>query len=139
MDVTVATQRARAIFDLGSGVSVVNWRTGRAIGLTPEDYPARRGSEIEGALGRTPSLPRFIAAHLYTGPVEWREEVLTIADLGIFDTLGLGDRPAALLGAPLFAQRDFVIDLAGRRLLVRTGARCRSGTCRRRARARVRS
>ena len=120
VDISIAGKSARAIFDLGSAVNIVNWQAADDVGLSLRDYPALRRAPVGGALDQTPSLPRFVAAHVATGPVEWREEVFSIADLAIFDTLALGDQPAALLGAPLFAQRDFVIDLAGRRLLVRT-------------------
>lgn len=120
VDLDIGGRPAQAILDLGSGVNVVNWQAAGDVGLTKGDYPGRRGAVITGALEKTPSLPRFIATRIATGPVQWQDEVFVIADLGIFETLALGDRGAALLGAPLFAQRDFVIDLAGRRLLVRT-------------------
>ncbi len=122
LTVTIEGQPARAVFDLGSGVNVVNWQVARRVGLSPEDYPVRFESAIDGALAKTPSLPRFVAGHIATGGVSWQEEIFSIADVDIFDTLAIGDQPAALLGAGLFAQRDFVIDFARERVLIRRGA-----------------
>jgi hypothetical protein len=44
--------------------------------------------------------------------------MFTVGDLEIFKAFMLSDSPAAILGAGLFTQRDFIIDFARSRLLV---------------------
>ncbi|MFK8014116.1 MAG: aspartyl protease family protein [Gammaproteobacteria bacterium] len=126
--VSIEGEEAKAVFDLGSGVNIVNWPAARRVGLSREHYAARRAASIDGVLAKTDALPRFIAGHIATDSVSWREEIFSIADVEIFTTLGLGERPAALLGAGLFAQRDFVLDFENDRVLIRRSAEVESLT-----------
>lgn len=120
LNISIEGQPVRAVFDLGSGVNMVNWRAARSVGLERGNYARASRATVGGILDETGVVPRFVAGRVNTGAVRWREEVFGIEDLTIFATLGLGDGPAALLGAGLFAQRDFVIDLARHRVLIRT-------------------
>jgi hypothetical protein len=54
-----------------------------------------------------------------TGRVRWQDEEFSIVELEVFDMLSRADTPCAILGAGLFTQRDFIIDFARNRLLVK--------------------
>jgi hypothetical protein len=106
-----------ALFDLGAGVSVLNTAAAEALRLAPI-RAAERG-EFAGALGSEVITARLGTQELTTGGVSWENESFLIADPEIFTTLDYADRPLAILGSGLFAQRDFIIDYARDRLLVR--------------------
>ena len=117
LEVEVAGQRIPAVFDLGSGLNVINWAAARSLGIDPVNL--RDGDLLSGVIESAPVVARFRIAEVTTGRVLWRDENFTIADLEIFTTLMRDATPFALLGAGLFVQRDFVIDFARDRLLVK--------------------
>ncbi|MFK7885278.1 MAG: retropepsin-like aspartic protease [Gammaproteobacteria bacterium] len=120
LPVDIEGHKANAIFDLGSGNNVVNWQVARSAGLSVGDFPRQRQNALEGIHDNTDALPRFVAGDIRTQDTVWYEEVFVIADLPIFATLGLSGQPAALLGARLFSQRDFVLDLQRERILLKS-------------------
>ncbi len=68
----------------------------------------------------TPLTAQLEIGKLKTGSLRWSRNTFIIADYQIFSALGLEDRPMAIVSADLFSRRDFVIDFARQRLLVRT-------------------
>ena len=119
MDIQIAGRPMPAIFDLGAGLNMLNWKGARALKFLPA--LSRRDEFIAGAIESLADVPRFVAEEVATKDIRWREEVFSVADLEIFETMQFHDRPAAILGVGLFTQRDFVIDFARNRLLVRVG------------------
>ncbi|MDX1563711.1 MAG: retroviral-like aspartic protease family protein [Gammaproteobacteria bacterium] len=114
--VTISGRQVDALFDLGSGFNVLNSAAAAELDLASR---IARQNELSGAIGTESILVRFGAESIRTGRVGWRNERFLIADIDIFELLELGDTPAAILGSGLFTQRDFVIDLSRRRVLVR--------------------
>jgi predicted aspartyl protease len=117
LKITVAGRSVPALFDLGAGVSVLNPPAARALRLAA----VRRDEEGEfsGAIGEQPVVVVLHRENLWTSGVAWPEETFVIADLAIFATLDSVDSPLAILGAGLFGRRDFIIDFARDRLLIR--------------------
>lgn len=116
-EVEVAGQKIPAVFDLGSGLNIINWAAARSLGIDPGEL--RDVEMLSGAIESVPVAARFRVAEVITGRVLWRDEDFTVADLEIFKTLMRDVTPFALLGAGLFVQRDFIIDFARDRLLVK--------------------
>ena len=117
IDIEVAGRKMPAVFDLGAGLNIINWPGARRLGFMP---PLRRHDDLlSGAIGSLLNVPRFIADEVTTASIRWDNEVFSVADLDIFVTLQFDDRPAVILGAGLFTQRDFIIDFVRNRLLVR--------------------
>jgi hypothetical protein len=110
-------QKIPAIFDLGSGLNMLNSATARSLGLTP--VGSRDDELLSGAIASAPVMARLRVEELTTGRVRWRNEEFAIAELEICKTLMQGQIPCAILGAGLFTQRDFIIDFARSRLLVK--------------------
>ena len=117
LEIAIAGRSVPALFDLGAGLSVLNPTAARVLRLST----ARDGEsgEFSGAVGNTPVLAQFRTQQVRTGRVRWRNETFLITDLEIFETLQSADSPLAILGSGLFNQRDFIIDFARSRLLVR--------------------
>jgi len=117
--IRIGEQTVPALFDLGAGLNMLNPAAAKYLRLSTSG--GRRRSIVSGALETQSMLARLIVEPVTTGSVAWRDEVFLIGDLEIFQTLAYADRPLAILGSGLFNQREFVIDFARSRLLVRTG------------------
>ena len=117
IDIEIDGWEIRALFDLGAGSNMINWPGARMLSRA---LPRSRDDELfSGALETTPIVAQLSTQKVTTAGIRWRNEVFSIADLDVFDAFRLRDSPAAILGAGLFMQRDFIIDFARSRLLVR--------------------
>jgi predicted aspartyl protease len=108
-----------AVFDLGAGVNMINWKGARSLGIKRHLVDKRQ--VIIGAVDSMVYVARLDAREVTTAGVRWRNESFAIADLEIFETLMVADQPTAILGAALFTQRDFIIDFKRNRLLIKSG------------------
>lgn len=106
-----------ALFDLGSGVNVVNWRAARTVGARP--VRARRNSDLSGVVGDVQISAQLRVWILRIKDLYWRNRTFLIADLPIFEVLELDDRPISIVGIGLFSDYSIVVDFARERLLVR--------------------
>jgi len=106
-----------AVFDLGAGFNIINWPGVLSLGRTSRRL--RKNTLLSGALESSRVAARIEADEVTTANVRWRDESFYVANVKIFETFMLSDKPAAILGAGLFTQRDFVIDFARNRLLVK--------------------
>jgi len=116
-EVAINGKKLTALFDLGAGLNVINWPAARRFGIEPGNF--RRNDSIEGVFDSAPVNARLNAKLVTTNNITWRNERFIIADVEVFAKLNRDDYPAAILGAGLFTQRDFVIDFLRNRLLVR--------------------
>lgn len=116
-EIEIDGRKIPAVFDLGAGSNLINWPAAHSLGLDP--VRLREDHLFSGALESTPVVARVNAEEVTTASIRWQNEVFSIADLEIFSTFMLRDSPAAILGAGLFTQRDFVIDFVRSRLLVK--------------------
>lgn len=117
-DIEFDNRTIPAVLDLGAGINMVNWAAARNLGITPTD--PRYQQELSGTLESAPISARFKYDEVTTGDIVWRDEPFLVVDLDIFTMLGHGDTPFAVIGAGLLSQRDFIIDFARSRLLVKT-------------------
>ena len=119
IDIEIDGHAIPAVFDLGAGVNMINWRGARSLGIR---RPLKGKNQIiVGAIDSMKVLARLDAREVTTAGIRWHNEKFAIADLEIFETLMIADRPTAILGATLFTQRDFIIDFQRNRLLVNVG------------------
>ncbi|MDH5500339.1 MAG: retroviral-like aspartic protease family protein [Gammaproteobacteria bacterium] len=116
-EIEINGRKLPALFDLGAGSNLINWSAARSLGLTPAS--AKSGDRVSGAFGSLTDVARLNVEELSTEGISWRNEKFSVGDFGIFEIFELGDGPAVILGAGLFSQRDFVIDFARGRVLVK--------------------
>ena len=116
-EIDVGGRKIPAVFDLGSGLNIINWAAARSLGYNQVD--PRDGDLLSGAIESVPVMARLSIDEVTTGRVRWRDEEFTIAELKIFESLRCDATPCAILGAGLFNQRDFIIDFTRGRLLVK--------------------
>ncbi len=117
-DMFVEGERITTIFDLGATFNLMNRRAARRL-----DIPLRSpGSapEVRGITGPTPILAELLVWRLEIGHLYWRNQKFFIGEFPIFDVLDVGADPVAIVGTSFFEGRDFIIDFARERLLVRS-------------------
>ena len=118
IDIEIAGRTLPALLDFGADANLMNTRALRFIG---ERLRHRRsGNEISGAVEATIVHAELEAAVVRTAHLRWRNTIFLVADIHALDVLELDDRPMAIIGAEFFNRRDFVIDFARSRLLVKT-------------------
>ena len=117
-DLFIDTIRITTLLDLGSNANLMNRRAARLL-----DIPLARSrgrAELEGAFGQPVVLAELIAWQLQVAGVHWQKRKFLIGDFPIFEALEIERQPAAIAGISLFGDRDFIVDFAGKRLLVRS-------------------
>jgi len=115
-DMFIGGERIPTMLDLGSNANLMNRRAAKSFGIRPRR--SRKDTGMSGAFGANIVATELFVWQLMVADVRWQRSSFLIADFPIFEVLGLNKRPAAVAGTSLLEGRDFVIDFAGRRLLV---------------------
>jgi hypothetical protein len=114
------TTPAVTLFDLGAGITILNWETAYRFKLrkwqltnhTPTDQ------QVQDGLGKNAPVARLNGLWITIGDRSWFNESVLIADAPIFDLLDLGGRPAAIVGPGLLKDESFAVDFENQRLYI---------------------
>lgn len=119
IDIVINGQHIPAMVDLGAEMSMMNWRAARAVGVLYRR--PRHKIELSGAIEaeEEAEVAKLEVSEVNVADIFWRNREFLIADFPVFEVLGLGSRPIAIVGVDFFNRRDFVIDLVRERLLVK--------------------
>lgn len=112
--VRIDGEPVQALIDTGAGRSVVNPRAARRLTTTVGQGSAITGVDGVTIASRTLDTPSSVAL----GETVLARTKLVVADLPVFRTLGMDDRPAMILGADVLHRRAFILDWQRMRLLV---------------------
>ncbi len=107
-----------SLFDLGATVNLMNRRAAGEL-----QVPVRQPGglpEVWGVSGKTVVLTELIVWRMQVAHMHWRNRRFLVGDFPVFEALGIDDRPAAVAGTSLFRNRDFIVDFARMRLLVKS-------------------
>jgi predicted aspartyl protease len=100
-----------AILDLGAGGSVLNWHAARAAGIDPDSEGVTSISEaLQGADKNAIAAKVYRFRLLQLGPVIFKNPRLLIADMAVFETMGVAEGPAMIFGVDLLHDRRILID-----------------------------
>jgi predicted aspartyl protease len=117
IDLSIAGQTVPALFDLGANTNLMNWRAAQAVGARPAK--TRRHDKIHGAFETASATATLYVRRLKITNLYWHDRSFLVADFPIFEILELDDQPAAIVGSGFFKKRDFVVDIARDRLLIK--------------------
>ncbi len=117
IDLVIFDRRVRAIFDLGAGLNMINWPAARYLDLRVPRSVSRE--TLKGAVDTKEITGAYTVDRLEAGLMNWFDVEFLIADLEVFEALGLDQQPIAIVGSGFFRKRDFIIDFRRSRLLVR--------------------
>jgi predicted aspartyl protease len=102
--------QATAVIDTGARKTRINWRFAQALGLTAASEGFGPGETIRGATNQPlPTLAGALPA-VQLGKVFLRDAPVLVADLPVFETFGVVDRPAAILGLDWLERMRMVVD-----------------------------
>ena len=116
-EMVIDGERFPTIFDLGATINVMNREAARRLDVSTR--AAADSTKAFGVIGETPILAEVLIWRLRVEQMYWRNRRFLVGDFPIFEALDLRGSPIAISGTSLFAERDFVIDFAGERLLVK--------------------
>ena len=107
------------LFDLGAGVTILNWPLGLRLGIRQEDFPYMQlAPEIQDVLGKSAPVVTALNLRVDIGARQWTRTSALVADAPVFALLDLADRPAALVGPGLLEGESLAVDFEGRRLYI---------------------
>lgn len=116
-------ERFPAVLDLGAARSVMNWHAARTLGLDANSKSLKKSPDPLLGADNTPIDTMYREFDAITvGDARIGGPTLYIADLGVFQTLGIADGPAMVFGLDMLVGRSLVIDYQGRRVFLSKGA-----------------
>lgn len=107
-----------AVLDLGAGRTIMNWHAAGELGLSPDAGELQRVDSMRGADNNPLDARLRTFERLTLGDLEFQSPPIVIADLPVFEQLGVAGVPAMVVGVDLFAHRELVLDFGARRLYV---------------------
>ena len=113
----IGGDRIPTILDLGATFNVMNREAAQLLKVrtrTPTDT-----TTIYGVIGQIPILAEVLIWRLRIENMYWRNRTFQVGEFPIFEAFDLNRYPVAVSGIDFFKERDFIIDFAGERLLVR--------------------
>lgn len=108
----------KAVLDTGARKSFVNWQAAGAGGVSAESPQVRRGAGASGATAHAIGFHISPFPDVRVGAARFSQPSLAIADLPVFQVLGMDRAPAMIVGLDLLDGRRFVLDYPGGRLLI---------------------
>ena len=109
------------LFDLGCGLTLLNWQAAERLGVEKNDMARKFGPPPEGlrdVLGKV--APAVVVKGLtITLPNQvWHKQDVLVADAPVFEFFEMGGRPGGIVGPGLLKDNSLAIDFAGHRLYV---------------------
>jgi hypothetical protein len=112
--VRIGGQTATAVIDTGARKTRINWALGRLLGLDPAKLA--EGDTIQGATNTPIESGATRLRDVQLGSRLLAEAPVLVADLPVFETFGVADRPAVILGLDWLEATRMVIDFPARRV-----------------------
>jgi predicted aspartyl protease len=120
LEVEVAGVSMPAVFDLGAARSVINQHAATAVGRTGTATTSTAAEPLLGADGEAMPTQRIAVPMVSLGALELGPAGLYVADIGVFETLGLADGPAMIFGIDLIEDRRVILSYRDRTLRIST-------------------
>lgn len=113
-------QMLTALFDMGAGFTMVNWRAAERLGVRKAQFaPYGPPPELlQDVLGKKAPAVRMEDVTISIAGKEWRKQLAIVADAPVFDYFDLEEAPAVIVGPGLLGDTSLAIDFAGKRLYI---------------------
>lgn len=106
-----------AILDTGAPTSVLNWVAAKQSGVTMETKGLKRRDKGTGGLGsQVADTYLYQFKRIKAGRTKFKTREVRIADLPVFKTLGLGDKPAMLFGLDMLKNHALFVSYSTKKL-----------------------
>lgn len=117
VEVRIGRVTMPALIDTGATQNFVNLPAARALNLRVLPDSESR-TAVTGASGHVQVMNQFDLSGFEMGGLRFGASRLGVVDLELFDSLGLGRRPAMILSLEALADRRFVLDYPNGRILI---------------------
>jgi predicted aspartyl protease len=114
VEVEIGKVTATAVIDTGARKTRFNWRLGRLLGLDPAALP--HGETIHGATNVPVHTSIARVPEVRIGGWRLADAPALVADVPVFATFGLADKPAVILGLDWLESTRLVVDFPARRV-----------------------
>ena len=110
-----------ALFDLGSGITLMNWMAAERLGMERHAAILRYGPPPEGlrdVLGEVAPAVVVNGVKIAFADQAWHKQEVLVSDAPVFDFFDMGDKPGAIIGPGLLKDNSLAIDFAGHALYI---------------------
>lgn len=111
-------KRIITLFDLGATANLMNVRAARELDIVARK--PRGDAHVYGVTGRVPILVELKVRKLAISHNVWRNRIFLVGEFPVFRALSIETLPVAIAGTSFFKDRDFIVDFARNRLLVKS-------------------
>ncbi len=112
-------QSVRAVLDTGAVQTCVNWIAARQAGVNRNSPGVREQKKIVGIDGVRQPVSEYRFPEVRIGQALWHGASLAVADLPVFEAIGLDTVPAAVIGVDLMAGHEIEVSFSQSRLIIR--------------------
>ncbi len=117
LKVLIEGKPVTAILDTGAPTSVLNWNAANQAGVTMQTKDLRRREKGTGGLcAQVTDTYLYRFKRVKAGRTSFKVGEVRIADLPIFKTLGLGDKPAMLFGLDMLKDHVLFVSYSTKKL-----------------------
>lgn len=113
-------ERMTALFDLGAGMTMMNWDAAERLGVHKARYTINGPppEELQDVLGKKAPAVRIDGMNVQMLGRFWDRQLVIVADAPVFGYFDLEEHPAAIVGPALLGDNSLAIDFAGQHLYV---------------------
>ncbi len=101
-----------AVLDTGARRTAMNWAAARLAGVTEESHGFLPSEDVRGATPHATASVKYQFDSLQGVGSQWADPILDISDLPVFESLGMNDGAAMIMGLDLFEGHRLCIDYA---------------------------
>ena len=112
-------QPVKAVLDTGAVQTCVNWSAARQAGVDRNSPGLREEKKSVGIDGGRQLVREYRFPEVRIGQALWHGAALAVADLPVFETIGMGSVPAVVIGMDLMTGHEIEISFLERRLIIR--------------------
>lgn len=110
--------RFTTLFDLGAGVTMMNWDAAEDLGLHKRDFSqfGPPPEKLQDVLGKTSPAVRITNMDVELPGKTWRRQLAIVSDAPVFGYFDLEEKPAVIVGPGLLRDTSLAIDFADGKL-----------------------
>lgn len=110
-----------ALFDLGSGITLLNWNAAERLGVEKNAASRKYGpppEELRDVLGKVAPAVVVKGVTVKLPVRSWRKQELLVSDAPVFEFFDMGEKSGAIVGPGLLKDNSLAIDFAGHALYI---------------------
>jgi len=111
-------RRFTTLFDLGAGITMMNWDAAEELGLHKRDFKSLGPppDSLQDVLGKSSPAVRLMNLDVGLPGKNWDRQLAIVSDAPVFSYFDLDERAAAIMGPGLLRNTSLAIDFANGKL-----------------------